>query len=115
MKSVIPLSLMLFLCLLARAQFKSIDQGPVFEEPERGFSKILQLKNGSTIFFHITFKEGINLKIYDAVHKQKVDKHIEPAYGKLKGGSIDGIFEINGDATLLVSETDERRDLFYTD
>ena len=113
MKSVIPLSLMLFLCLLTRAQFKSIDQGPVFEEPEKGFSKILQLKNGSTMFFHITLKDGINLKIYDPAHKQKVEKHIEPTYGKLKDASIDGIFEINGDGVLLVSEIDEKRPVLY--
>jgi hypothetical protein len=113
MKSVLSLCMLFFICIVSKAQFKSIAQGPVFEEPEKGFSKILQMKDGSTMFFHITFKEGINLKIYDASHKQKVEKHIEPTYGKLKEGSVDGIFEINGNATLLVSEVDEKRPVLY--
>jgi hypothetical protein len=97
----------------ATAQFKIIAQGQEFEEPESGFSKIVQFKDGSTVFFHITFKDGIDLRIYDAKHKEKVVKHIDPAYGKLKSGSIDGIFEINGDATMLISEVDGKIPVLY--
>ena len=53
------------------AQFKTIATGPVFEEPETGFSKILLLKNTNTVFFNITLKNGIAVKIYGADHKQK--------------------------------------------
>ena len=45
----------LFFCgASTQAQFKAIAQGPVFEEPENGFSKVLQMKDGSTLFFHGT-------------------------------------------------------------
>lgn len=113
MRPLLALSLSLFVCLLSNAQFKTIAQGPVFEEPETGFSKILQLKNGSTMFFHVTVKDGINLKIYDASRKQKAEKHIEPAYGKLKEASIDAIFEVNGDGVLLVSEIASNTPVLY--
>ncbi|KIC93135.1 hypothetical protein OI18_19140 [Flavihumibacter solisilvae] len=90
------------------AQFKMIAESTVFEEPEKGFSKILQMKNGYTMFFHITVKDGIDVKLYDEKHKPKAAKHLAPSYGKLKGGSVEGIFEINGDAILMISEFDGR-------
>jgi|SRR5579871_647427 len=109
MKKFLLLFTFIYIVLHAGAQFKTIGEGTEFEEPETGFAKILQMKNGNTMFFQISVKEGIDLRIYDANHKQKITKHIDPKYGKLKDGNIDGIFEINGDATLLVSETDEKR------
>lgn len=112
MKTVIT-AFLLCISLASFSQFKVIAEGPVFEEPESGFSKVLQLKNGNTAFFHITFKDGINVKIYDAKHKQKVVKQFEPSYGKLKQGSIEGIFEVSGDVTILVSEIDSKRPVLY--
>jgi hypothetical protein len=109
MKKTIHVLLSFLILSQTQAQFKTLAESVPFEEPETGFAKILQLKNGNTMFFQISVKDGIELKIYDSNHKQKASKHIDPKYGKLKNGSIDGIFEINGDATLLVSETDERR------
>ena len=121
MKLRLILSLLLFSIFQVNAQFKMIAQGPVFKEPEKGFSKILQLKNGSTMFFHITYFDGIEVKIYDAAHKQKVVKRIDPAYGELipplygglKSGNVDGIFEINNDAVLMVSKVDAKIPVLY--
>lgn len=108
------------LCLAAilvavqlQAQFKSIGEGPEFEEPEKGFSKIVLMKNGSTAFLHVTLKDGINVRIYDDKRKEKAVKHYEPQYGKLKGGNIDGAFEINGDLVVLISEVDGRTPILY--
>ena len=113
MQKISALFVVSFFYFLATAQFKVIAEGPVFEEPETGFNKILQLKSGYTAFIHITYKDGIDLKIYDPAHTQKVVKHIEPAYGKLKSGSIEGIFEINGDLTLMISEVDSKIPVLY--
>lgn len=113
MKKLFFLLFVVLNSLSSNAQFKVIAAGPVFDEPENGFGKILHLKNGNTLFLHVTIKEGVNIKIYDAAHKQKVEKHLEPAYGKIKNGNIDGIFEINGDATLLISEIDEKKPVLY--
>lgn len=113
MRQIVFLVLLLFVQTLTHAQFKVIAEGPVFDEPEKGFARILQLKNGSTLFVHIAVKDGIDVKIYDAKHKQKAMKHITPEYGKLKMGSVDGIFEINGDAVLLISEIDSKAPVLY--
>jgi hypothetical protein len=37
-------------------------------------------------------------------HKSKADQHIDPAYGKLKYGSVEAAFAINDDVVLLISE-----------
>ncbi|MBC8033706.1 MAG: hypothetical protein H7Y03_06135 [Chitinophagaceae bacterium] len=107
--------LLLLLCthFFVSAQFKTMAEGEVFREPESGFAKIVQLKNGYTIFCHVENKDGIDLKIYDKNHRLKAVKHLEPNYGKLKGGSIEGIFEIKGDLVLLISEIDSKSPTLY--
>lgn len=113
MKKIFTLLFLSFFYFLSVAQFKLIAEGPVFEEPETGYNKIVQLKNGYTAFIHIATKDGIDLKIYDPAHAQKVVKHIDPAYGKLKSGSVESVFEINGDIILMISEVDDKVPVLY--
>jgi len=109
----------LFLFLLACchaatfAQFKTIAEGPVFDEPEDGYARILQLKNGNTMFAMISLKNGLDIKIYDAKHKQKTAKHLGPKFGKLKSAQIEAIFESNGQAVFLISEMDGKTPVLY--
>ena len=105
--------LALLFFVFCNAQFKMVSEGPIFKEPESGYGKILQLKNGGTMFFHITYKDGIDVRVYDEKHAEKAVQTIEPAYGKLKYGGIEAIFEINGDGILLISELDEKRPVLY--
>lgn len=98
---------------VAFSQFKTIAEGPVFDEPEDGFARILQMKNGNTLFIQITQKNGLDIKIYDAKHKQKTMKHVAPKYGKLRKAFVEGIFEVNGDAVLMIGETDGRTPVLY--
>lgn len=110
------IDLILFACLLCislNAQFKTIAEGPVFKEPTNGYGKILQLKNGGTIFLHLTDKNGIDVRVYDEKHAEKAVQKIEPNYGKLKNGSIEAIFDINGDGVLMISELDEKKPVLY--
>lgn len=94
----------LFTCILVKAQFTKIAEGPEFDEPKSGYTQIVQMKNGGTVFFRITLKEGIDIRIYDPNHKEKVATTIDPAYEKLpKTASIAGAFEINGDVVILIS------------
>ena len=100
--------MLLFSCLHSQAQFKTIAEGPKFEKPEEGFAKILQLKNGNTFYIHITMKDGINIRIYDARHKEKISKTLNPSYTDLiERDDIKGIFEINNDVIVLVNREDE--------
>ncbi|WP_295718381.1 hypothetical protein [Mucilaginibacter sp.] len=111
-------TLLLFLSILAfniaNAQFKLIAEGPVFKEPEEGFAKILQMKNGNTMFIHITVKDGIDIHMYNPGHHETAVTHIDPSYGKIsRGGNIKGAFEINGDAVLMISSLDSRVPTLY--
>ncbi|KIC93134.1 hypothetical protein OI18_19135 [Flavihumibacter solisilvae] len=95
------------------AQFKMIAESPLIDEPEKGFTKILLLKNGYTAYFHFSKKDGFDVKLYDEKHQLKVEKHHVPSYNKLKSASIEGLFEINGNIVLMVSEWDDKTPVLY--
>jgi len=113
MKRILLVLLFIVAFSFVNAQFKSIAEGPAFKEPVSGFAKILQMKNGNTMFICITVKKGIDVRIYDAAHKETVVTNFEPDYGKLKGGKIEGVFEINGDAVLMLSLMDSSTPILY--
>ena len=113
MKRILSLCLLVMLHAFAYAQFKTIAESPAFPEPEDGFARILQLKNGNTMLLLFSFGKGIDLKIFDAKHKQRVAKHLSPKYGKLRGPAIEAIFESGGDAVLLISEVEGRQPVLH--
>lgn len=85
------------------AQFKIIAESKEFDEPEAGFIRILQMKDGRTVFFHFTVKDGINMRFYDAAHKEKQSRSIQASFKNLKKAKVNGIFEINEDVIVFVS------------
>lgn len=108
MKKLILLTLMLVMYSLTFAQFKQVAEGPKFEEPEEGFAKILQLKNGNTFYIHVTLKDGINVRIYDANHIEKVVSTFSPAYVELeKSDDVEGVLEINNDVIVFVNKAED--------
>lgn len=124
-KNLLALLAVLFLSTASFAQFKVLATANGFEEPEDGYAKIIQEKSGYTFFLHITKKDGINVRVYDNSHKQVADKHLMPKYGKLKLGSkffeidpgavepVKGIYEIENNIVLFISEYDEGRPKLY--
>ncbi|MBK8494333.1 MAG: hypothetical protein IPL50_04415 [Chitinophagaceae bacterium] len=66
------------------AQFKQIAEGPKFEEPDKGHLRIIQLKNGNTIYFHLTPKDGVNLRLYDVSHKEKISTNFDLGIDRVK-------------------------------
>jgi hypothetical protein len=109
--------ILLFVLLLCQtaafAQFKTIAEGPVFDESEDGYARIIQMKNGNTVFITMNENGGINAQVYDKAHKQKADKRLEPAYGKLKDWAVEGCFEINSDVLLFVRKSEKKGLLLY--
>ncbi|MBW8683618.1 hypothetical protein [Chitinophaga rhizophila] len=98
---------------IAFAQFKTVAETPLFKEPESGFAKLLQLKNGNTVVVHLTNRNGINLTFYDPQHKLAANKHHSPKYEKLKGARVNAIFETEGTIVVMVSEIEERTPILY--
>lgn len=118
MKKILIVLFSLFSVTIVNAQFKIIAEGNRFEEPEDGYTKILQFKKGNTLFFNITFKDGIYITPYSETHKEKPQVHIEePIYGKLASKApttfIEGLYEISGDAVLFVSKVESRKTSLY--
>jgi hypothetical protein len=113
MKKIFLLFFFALISNITNAQFKPIAEGPVFKEPEEGFAKIIQLKNGGTVFLHISIKEGIDTRIYNAAHQETSSTTVEPSYGKLTAGTIEGAFEINGDVVLMISKAESRTPTLY--
>ncbi len=106
--SILIFSIAFIGSLTTQAQFKQLAEGPVFEEPEDGFAKILQMRNGNTFYVHVTLKDGINIRIYDPGHTEKIVTTVSPAYSELeKNDRVEGVFEINNKVIILVSRIDE--------
>jgi hypothetical protein len=95
------------------AQFQVLGSSAAFEEPQSGFCKIITTAEGGTVFLHITLKEGINIKIFDPAHQEKVSKNIVPDYGKLKGADVIGAYEINKNITLFIREMEDHKPVLY--
>ncbi|MES1249865.1 MAG: hypothetical protein ABUL46_04230, partial [Chitinophaga rupis] len=113
MNRIICVLLFLLSSTISFSQFKNLAESTPFEEPEDGLSKLLQMKNGNTVYLHIKLKEGIEIKIFDSLHHSRVDKVIEPKYNRSKYKSVEAVFEINGNVVLMVSEADDKIPVLY--
>jgi len=113
-------------CLSIHAQFKLIAEGPKFEEPISGHLKVIQMKNGNTIYFHLTPKDGINLRVYDADHKEKISTNFDLGFERVKLASkegamfrssnsetIEAIFEINNELVVFIAECSKKQSDTY--
>ena len=112
MKSLLTICFV-FTSFLAQAQLHKIAESTPFEEPEDGYGRILALKNGGNAYIHITDKDGIEVKLYDAAHTQTVSKTVKPDYGKLKAAGMEGAYEANNEIALFISEFDGRTPTLY--
>ena len=99
--------------LFTNAQFFQIAEGPVFPDTSNGYAKILQMKNGVTMFLLVNFKSGITVHVYESKYHAKTETVLTPNYGQLANGSVDAIFEINGDAVLMISNANEAGRTLY--
>ena len=113
MKRLSFISFLLLFSFFANAQFFQYAEGPVFPDPGPGFAKILQMKDASTIFIHVSFTKGLDVQVYGFQYKEKTETKIEPAYGTLNAGNVEAIFEINGDAVVMVSNTANNETVLY--
>jgi hypothetical protein len=113
MKRLLALSMLLLFSFAGLGQFKKLAEGPEFDEPEDGFAKIIQLKNGNTLFLRIAVRKGIEVRLYDGAHHQKAVKNLDPQYSAIKNKEVIGAFEINGNAVLMIGEIDDKTPVLY--
>ncbi|MDH7463415.1 hypothetical protein QEG73_19100 [Chitinophagaceae bacterium 26-R-25] len=99
--SFLVLALVCF--VISNAQFKIVGESQTFEEPGAGFAKLIQLKNGNTFLLRFTEKDGIYVRLFDAMRKEGTEVHIEPLYKKLKNIAVQSVFEVGGDIVVFAS------------
>jgi hypothetical protein len=107
---------MLSLQQVTFAQFNLLAESTAFDEPEEGFGRLLLLKNGYTILTHVhqDQKDGIEIQIYNKEHVQIAVKHLAARPGgDYDQESINGIFEINGNVTLLITAAIEKKPTLF--
>lgn len=113
MKKTLLISGFFFISFLtSEAQFKQIAAGPSFNEPYSEFSKLLIMKTGGVLFFQLD-NSNVDVRVYDASHKETFTNSFVPEYGYLKSGNQVSIFEINGDAVLFIGKTENSVPVLY--
>ena len=98
------------------AQQVGIEKSEEFDEPDYGWNKLLQLKNGNTFFFHSTRKDGIEVVVYNKQRKQIATKTLESKLWdveKMKKTKIVGLYEINGEPVIFVVQAEDKAPTLY--
>ncbi|MCW3465635.1 hypothetical protein [Chitinophaga nivalis] len=81
--------------------------GPAFAEPGDGWDKLLQLKNGNTIYLHFARKEGLTVNVYNPKRELAATDTVRSQLwnaADLESTEIDGIFEIKGQPVVFLQQ-----------
>lgn len=100
----------------AQAQTAGIERSEAFDEPNDGWNKLMQLKNGNTIFFHFSKKDGIEVTVYDKKRKEISSKTLESDMWeakKMKVSQIEGLYEIKGQPVIFLQQIQDHIPTLY--
>jgi len=106
----------LLISSLAIAQVPLVTLGPDFAEPGDGWDKLMQLKNGNTVYLHFSKKDGLLVNIYDTAHALKITDTVHTQLwnaANLESTEIDGIFEINGQPVIFLQQLVKYNPVMY--
>lgn len=104
---VLTLSVLSF---AATAQPSNIQYSDAFDEPEKGWNKILQLKGGNTFLFNFS-KDGIDVTVFNASHIPSAKKTLKSDLWearKMKNSVIEGLYEISGKPVIFLQQMLDR-------
>lgn len=106
----------LLISSLVTAQVPVVTLGPDFSEPGDGWDKLMQLKNGNTVYLHFSKKDGLLVNIYDTARALKVADTVHTQLwnaADLESTEIDGIFEINGQPVIFLQQLVKYNPVMY--
>ncbi len=106
----------LLISSFAIAQVPVVALGPDFAEPGDGWDKLLQLRNGNTVYLHFSKKDGLLVNIYDSARALKSADTVHASQwnaADLESTEIDGIFEINGQPVLFLQQLVKYNPVMY--
>lgn len=108
MRKTIILSLLAWFAIPTHAQFTTVAESPAFQEPEDGAARILQLKNGNTLFLHYTARQGLAIQLFDSAHRRIDTLPSIANLASYKNGNLDAAFEAGGNAALFISDRTQK-------
>lgn len=89
------------------AQVPVVTLSPAFDEPLDGWDKLMQLKNGNTVYLHFSKKEGLKVAVYNAQRELIATDSTAGALwnaADIESTEIDGIYEINGQPVIFLQQ-----------
>jgi hypothetical protein len=104
LKNLLSAIVIILVPCFVQAQFTILAETDVFPEPENALAKMIQLKSGFTMYLQIIPNDGIEISLFDAGHHSLAVKKFQPEYGELKKFDVEGIFEMNGNVSIFISE-----------
>jgi hypothetical protein len=108
MRKTTILYLLAWFAIPAHAQFTTVAESPAFQEPEDGSARILQLKNGNTLFLHYTVRQGLAIQLFDSAHRRIDTLPSITNRASFKNGNLDAAFEAGGNAALFISDRTQK-------
>lgn len=75
--------------------------------PEEGINKVLCMKSGATLLFHLEISKPISVQVFDADHKRIATSHLSPKVldvSTLSTAVFKGLYEVNNEAVLFLEQ-----------
>lgn len=108
MKIILFAAFLLVSQITTHAQFKTIAESRYLSDDNLYSGDVLLMENGNTVYIGLSPKE-VRVKIYNQDHKEIVDSLLHPDLGKPSSYRIRGLFEVNGDIAVFISDVDKHQ------
>lgn len=110
---------LLLLCAVPAIMYAQpkIEKSEPIEEPAvTDYDKILLLKNGNTCYLHYSGNDGIEISMYDLLHKLTFTNRISSEKwdgSEITNTTILGAYEINSEIVIFLQQPDSKRPVLY--
>lgn len=104
MRNIIRTLICILLCSYSTFAFEVSEE---LKLPLTGWDKVLQTSNGNTLLFHFEARKAVIVKVFDTTRKEIAsEKYLGKTFDNnaLERSSLHGIYEINGQAILFISQ-----------
>lgn len=103
-QSILVVLFTLLFKLVVLAQITPIAESNDFLEPNKGFSKLIVLNDGSSAYLEINRNFGIRIKSFDKNYKETLANTITSKFGKMGYTEMTALFEVEGNIVLFMTE-----------
>lgn len=101
-----------FIAANGYSQVKNVVYSTPFDEPEKGWYKVMQLSNGYTFYFNFNNENGVEVNIYKPDRKAGGRKVLTSTVWdpkNMKNSTMEGIYEIAGQPVIFLQQLNDRK------